>query len=58
MPQQSDAVTDRHGLASVDARPVRHDEAGISLSGQVVLALLALVGSAGVVEATCLQPSS
>lgn len=58
VPRRRDAVTDRHGLAAVVARPARHGEAWISLSEPVVLAILVLAGSAGVVEAPCLQPSS
>ena len=57
-PQQRDPGTDLHDLASVDARLERVCAAWSSLPEHVVLAILALVDSAGVVEANRLQPSS
>ena len=48
-------MTDRHGLASIDARLGRLREAWISLSKPVVLAILDLGGSPGVVT---VEPAS
>src|SRR5262249_14932563 len=49
---------ERHGWASVDARLARLRAAWPLLSKHDIPAILALVGSAGVVGATRLQPSS
>jgi hypothetical protein len=57
-PQQRDTGTDLHDLASVDARLERLCAAWASLPEHVILAILALVDSAGVVEADRLQPLS
>src|SRR5690348_15379859 len=57
-PQQRDPGTDRHELASVDPRLARLCAAWASLPEHVVLAILALVDAAGVVEVVRLQPSS
>ena len=57
-PQQRDSGTDRHELAAVDPRLARLCAAWASLPEHVVLAILALVDAAGVVEAVRLQPPS
>jgi hypothetical protein len=58
VPQQRDPGTDQREFAPVGARLARPCETWTSLSDHVVPAILALVGSAGLVEATCLEPSS
>jgi hypothetical protein len=57
-PQQRDPGTELHDLAAIDARLERVCAAWSSLPEHVILAILALVESAGVVEAERLQPSS
>src|SRR5215475_8524091 len=57
-PQQRDPGTDRHDLAAVDPRLAGLCAAWASLPEHVVLAILALVDAAGVVEAVRLQPPS
>lgn len=56
-PQHREPGTDRHDLAAIDARLARLCAAWTSLPEHVILAILALVDSADVVEADRLQPS-
>jgi hypothetical protein len=57
-PQQRDSGTDLHDLSAVDPRLARLCAAWTSLPEHVVLAILALIDSAGVVEADRLKPPS
>src|SRR3954451_9269304 len=57
-PQQRDPGINLYDLAAVDARLARLCAAWASLPEYVILAILALVDSAGVVEADRLQPPS
>src|SRR4051794_8378472 len=57
-PQQRDPGTDLQYLAAVDARLACVCAAWSSLPEHVILAVLALVDSAGAVEAVRLQPPS
>ena len=57
-PQQRGPGTDSHELAAVDARLARLCAAWASLPEHVILAILALVDSVGLMDASSLQPPS